>query len=214
MNIADYKSVLCLHGALPGQEFFRAVKLPIIAADGAANILDLMEIRPDVIIGDMDSVNPEILEKVRHVRLPSQELSDFQKAIQYAKRRSLLPSIICGMNSGYLDHIVNNFSIFMSTDSALVDDGIVGFTLQPGQKKLRVKPETKLSVFGAPRCVISSSGLRWELRNHLLEFPGATSCCNRAVTDDVVVNVHEGKALAFVYLRDVVDAGVTPNSRH
>jgi thiamine pyrophosphokinase len=206
LDPARYRSIICLHGALPDSEFFRDIGLPIIAADGAANTLRDIGITPDIIIGDLDSVDPAIIKYIPHIRIPLQDLSDFQKVLQYAEQHSMLPSIICGLNGGCLDHIINNLNIFMSTEATLMDDGIVGFTLSK-RMELTVQPETKLSIFGVPKCIVSSNGLRWELNSHVLEFPGSTSCYNRAVTDRVEIDVHEGQALVLIYTDEVLDAG-------
>ncbi|MDR1609413.1 MAG: thiamine diphosphokinase [Holosporales bacterium] len=206
LDPALYRSVICLHGTLPNAEFFRNVGLPIIAADGAANVLRDIGVTPDIVIGDLDSVDPEIIEHIPHIRIPSQELSDFQKALRYAEQHSIVPSIICGVNGGCLDHIINNINIFMSSDSVMLDGSIVGFALS-GRKELALEPETKISIFGVPKCTVSSRGLRWELDHHTLQFPGFTSCYNRTVADVVVIDVHEGRALVIIYTDDVQDAG-------
>ena len=57
------KSVLCLDGILPFQ-FLKSCNLPIFAADGAANPLVAHGIIPKLIIGDLDSVKPEILQLI------------------------------------------------------------------------------------------------------------------------------------------------------
>jgi thiamine pyrophosphokinase len=163
-------------------------------------------VAPDIVIGDLDSVDPEIIKHVPHIRIPSQELSDFQKVLQYAEQRAMLPSIICGVNGGCLDHIINNINVFMSTGSVMLDGGIVGFALS-GRKELALKPETKLSIFGVPECTVSSKGLRWELDHHTLQFPGCTSCYNRATANEAVIDVHTGQALVLIYTDDIRDAG-------
>ena len=57
IDLKQYKSVLCLNGDLPKASFFREMDLPIIAADGAANYLIKNDILPEVIIGDLDSID-------------------------------------------------------------------------------------------------------------------------------------------------------------
>ncbi len=56
----QYRSILVLNGEIPDASFFTK-NLPIIAVDGAANQLLSMGIQPDLVIGDLDSINPIIL---------------------------------------------------------------------------------------------------------------------------------------------------------
>ena len=85
LNAKKYHAILCLNGDLPDKSFF-ARGLPIIAADGAANKLAEMHIKPDMIIGDMDSVHRAHLENTPHLFDADQERSDFQKSLHYLQQ--------------------------------------------------------------------------------------------------------------------------------
>ena len=74
------KSILCLDGNLPDSNFFSKIKLPIIAADGAANKLLNLGIKPLVIIGDLDSVNQKDFPTSEILLKPDQNQTDFQKS--------------------------------------------------------------------------------------------------------------------------------------
>ncbi|MDR0942402.1 MAG: thiamine diphosphokinase [Holosporales bacterium] len=207
IDFSKYKSILCLDGVLPKAEFFKNINLPIIAADGAANVLFDRGITPNVIIGDLDSVRKDLLQIIPYVKSLDQDYSDFQKALGYVASESLCPSIICGVNGGCLDHIINNINIFLETKSALVDDGVVGLCLE-GNNVFKLSENTKLSIFGMPECIISSQGLKWNLANSKLTFPGNASLSNRASLEDVVIDVKQGKALLLIYTEKVTDAGI------
>ncbi|MBA2628482.1 MAG: hypothetical protein H0U78_00400 [Rickettsiaceae bacterium] len=86
IDLTQYKSVLCLHGDLPKAGFFSEIDLPIIAADGAANLLLKNGIIPEVIIGDLDSIDKEQFKQINLVHEPKQASSDFQKSIHYLKK--------------------------------------------------------------------------------------------------------------------------------
>ncbi len=87
----------------------------IIAADGGANTCRLLDITPDYIIGDMDSISPEsrnAFNQSFYVEAPDQNYTDMQKAIEYAV--SLEPGKIkifsaFGRRS---DHSFSNLLIF------------------------------------------------------------------------------------------------------
>ena len=135
LSNCHYRSVLCLNGELPGAHFFRQNTLPLIAADGAANKLVKMQLTPEIIIGDLDSVNSDIRLQHSVLHKPCQNSSDFQKALDYLEVHQLLPTIIVGVSGGRIDHILNNVNIFMGTKSIFYAPPLIGFTMVEGQSE-------------------------------------------------------------------------------
>ncbi|MDR2628467.1 MAG: thiamine diphosphokinase [Puniceicoccales bacterium] len=207
VKLDEYRSVLCLHGTLPGHKFFQKIRLPIIAADGAANYLATMGIIPHMIIGDLDSVRQDLLVNGEFIRLEDQNSSDFEKALNYLKDNNLLPSIILGMGGGYMDHILNNINIFVRTNSVFLGENIMGLMLR-GTHTFDLEIRTKLSLFGIPKCCITTKGLKWNLSMAELVFPGFNSCFNRTALENIHINVISGSALLIVYTSTIVDAGL------
>ena len=204
----DYKSILVLDGAIPAQEFFEEMQLPIISADGATNQLHRMGITPHMIIGDLDSISPELLKIYRHKRVEDQNYSDFQKALKYMHDNDWLPTIICGITGGYIDHEINNIDIFMQTDrNIFITDSVIGYKVQ-AESKYTFPVGTKISIIGMPECVISTRGLKWELERYTTKFPGQNSCFNRVVSEKLTVIPHKGTALMMVYTKEINDAGL------
>jgi thiamine pyrophosphokinase len=67
----------------------------IIAVDGGSVLCFQNHVHPDFIIGDLDSIQPELLEYFKNVRLihlPDQNYHDLEKAIEFA--RTLNPRTI------------------------------------------------------------------------------------------------------------------------
>ena len=210
LNLNEYRSILCLNGALPNKvSFFLNSNLPIIAADGAANSLLDLGILPTLIIGDLDSVKPPLLEKHPFIHVFDQGSSDYQKAIHYLKENNLLPSIILGINGGALDHILNNINIFMETNCLLYSPPVKGFVIkEKSQTRLILPTQTKISLIGIPKATLSSKGLQWELNETHLCFPGKTSCFNRTRLSEIVLEVNQGSVLVLIYEQPIEDAGL------
>lgn len=208
LNLEHYRSILCLNGELPGPLFFTDQNLPVIAADGAANQLYLYGILPHIIIGDLDSVLPEIRKQCNTLFQSNQNSSDFQKCLTYLEKNHLLPSIIVGINGGCLDHVLNNINIFLETGNLLYAPPMKGFVLKAGQmERLELPLNCKLSILGIPMARLSTKGLRWELNEAELSFPGQNSCLNRSSAPVVDIAVQEGKALVLIYEEACEDAG-------
>nr|WP_058535794.1 thiamine diphosphokinase [Legionella saoudiensis] len=207
-NLADYRCILCLHGELPSSSFFTEMGLPIIATDGAANSLHKLNIYPQLIIGDLDSVHPTLLKNHPHLHLPDQNSNDYQKALVYLEEKNLLPAIVVGVNGGYLDHILNNINIFLETNCLLYAPPITGLVLKENSQLNWVLPlQTKISLMGIPQAILSSKGLQWELHASQLTFPGKTSCFNRTQASEISLEVHQGNVLVLIYEQQIDDAG-------
>lgn len=210
INSNKYKSILCLNGSLPEKVFFDHFDIPIIAADGAANKLMQMNIEPNIVIGDLDSIKPEYLKSLNHIKILNQNKSDFEKSIEYIIKNKMSPTVILGLGGGYLDHILHNINLFTQTEFAAFSDSTIIFNIR-NSLDLKLEKNTKISLFGIPRAQISTFGLKWNLSNELLTFPGKNSAFNRVLEEDIKISVYHGSLLCIVYLEEVIDAGVGVN---
>jgi len=208
IDLKQYKSLLCLHGDLPKASFFNQINLPIIAADGAANYLIKNNVPPAVIIGDLDSIDRKQFEQFKLVHEPDQASSDFQKSIHYLKKNNLLPSIILGINGGYIDHILNNINIVLGTNSIFFAPPIIGYVVKnQEQQVLNLPIGTKISLIGVPTAEVRTSGFKWELQNDTVSFFGVNSCFNRTTNNQATITVNNGTLLTLIYLQNIDDAG-------
>ncbi|MDR0632053.1 MAG: thiamine diphosphokinase [Holosporaceae bacterium] len=204
-NLGEYKSIICLDGDLPC-DLIGKINLPIIAADGAANTLIRNGIEPNFIIGDLDSVDSDLLCGRSHLRIESQNSTDFEKALDYIEEESMTPAIVTGIDGGYIDHVLGNIGIFSRTRCVAVSRDMVSVIVEKEQN-LEVPMNTKISIFGMPQCIVKSKGLRWELDGNELSISGKSSCSNRAVSEQVNLKISSGRAIVFVYTKVICDAG-------
>jgi thiamine pyrophosphokinase len=208
-----YRSILALHGDLPDKSFFQSVDLPIIAADGSVNLLYPIGIKPHVVLGDLDSAQSEWIQDLKVVRDLNQNQCDFEKSLHYASSFNLLPTIVVGMGGGYLDHVLNNLSIFATSKAIFYSPPLVGYVLNEKQSQTFSLPiQTKISLFGMPSAEVSSQGLKWELEHSELTLTKNTSAFNRTLTKDVQITVHSGLVYVMIYLESHDDCGMDKNS--
>ncbi len=84
----------------------------IIAGNGGLNILDRLNIKPDLIIGDMDSAKKNIVSKYKNVVLikhpVEKDLTDSQLAIQKALDLEPENISLLASSGSYLDHTYSN----------------------------------------------------------------------------------------------------------
>ncbi|QIT36507.1 thiamine pyrophosphokinase [Wolbachia endosymbiont of Brugia pahangi] len=151
-------------------------------------------IQPDLVIGDLDSINPNLRTSLNTVYLPDQNYCDFSKAIAHLKTMKLLPSIITGVTGEAADYILQNINIFLDKDSIFYTHSppVIGYTLQKGITHFSLPRNTKISLLRIPKAQISTKGLRWELHLSDHTFPGKNSCFNLSLNSKISVEVLSG----------------------
>ena len=179
----------------------------LLAADGGANHLARIGVRPAAVIGDFDSLLPAVRRWVGEERLvlrPDQSKTDLGKAISYAvDERGADRVTILAATGGRLDHTVENLS--------LLGRWAARVTIEALEEHVRIVPvcnagrfpsETGqvVSLFPLGRCNnVRTRGLRWELTGTVLDLKGQTSISNLAEGSEFEVAVDEGPLLVFLH---------------
>ncbi|MCB0300683.1 MAG: thiamine diphosphokinase [Calditrichaeota bacterium] len=209
MSTDKSKSLLLFaNGEVTSAEIERIRKLnfdQIVAADGGATNALKFGILPDVVIGDLDSITPEIREKLPDAQLlhrPSQEINDLHKALDFCVDSGAVSVTVLGITGKRFDHSLNNFSVLCHFDQQLnlqifdansqifiVRDKWT-FTGKPGQTVSQIP-------LGAVAGV-TTAGLQWELRNETLAMGVREGCSNVFREAHVRVSIESGILLVFV----------------
>jgi len=172
-----------------------AAASPLLAADGGADHLARIGLRPDILIGDMDSVSPATRAWVgedRIVRRPDQDRTDLEKALIHAfdaldlERLTVLAAL-----GGRPDHEIGNLGLLCryALGERLVfrePAGIVLALAEPA--KLPAVPGETWSFWTLdPAVRVTLSGVRWPVRSAPLHAAGRPSISNEATADRVGV---------------------------
>jgi len=82
----------------------------LIACDGAFNKLNDLGYKPDIIIGDLDSIDKNIMKKFKHklLHIKDQDQNDLRKALQFCKVNKLFNINIIGATGKREDHTIGN----------------------------------------------------------------------------------------------------------
>ena len=180
----------------------------LICADGGANSALKMSIIPDVIIGDLDSISSEALKEYKSVskiiRLKRQNDTDVEKCLKYAIRNKFEEALLVGATGNRLDHTFCNLGIvlkyFPQIKITLIAENsfLKAYT---GKVELKTYPGETISLYGiTSKTKISSSGLKYELKNTSLPFGFRESTSNIAKKNLFKLKISDG--VVFV-IRDV-----------
>lgn len=182
-----------------------AAAKPLLAADGGANHLGRIGLRPDAVIGDLDSISTGIRKFIgeeRMIHRPDQDRTDLDKALEYAFDELGLERLtVLGATGGRLDHAVGNLGLLAkrALGDRLVfvadDHRVLGVT---GELTLDAEPGETWSFFTVdPAVRVTLEGVRWPIADTAIDLARKPSISNEAVSDRVTVRA-EGGAVVVV----------------
>ncbi len=177
----------------------------IVAADGGAEICRELNINPDFIVGDLDSVSEEtkrFFKDASVILMYDQNYSDMQKAIAFSLSKNPERLVIYSAFGKRSDHTFSNLLIFSGMNIPvpfeLYDTFGKLFLLHPGKHILNGAAGDPVSLFSiSPIENLSISGLKYPVSRQNFDsfFNGAS---NRFSEESAAVEFDSGRL--FVYL--------------
>ena len=186
------------------QKFFTSADW-FICADGGANTAARFGYAPDLIIGDLDSIEKESLAVFSNAnvrKLKDQNSTDLEKALIAAIRKKNSEIVVLGATGGRLDHAIGNLSAlakFSRKAHITFIDNIGTFIAVNHSLEFSLPIGTIISLLPLSRCTgIVTKGLKWNLKNEALELGIRESTSNVVVSSPVNIKVKKGSLIAFI----------------
>jgi len=212
-----YQEIFIISGGCSGDPVFlekkirKTKKTYIVCCDKGAHHLKRLAMMPDVIIGDLDSIDQRTLkhyekQNVRVIRYASEkDYTDTELALSYALQ--LKPKrifIFCALG-GRIDHTLANIYLLTKgfdtgIDTFLVDEYCEAFIVN--QKCSFIKETGKtLSLFAlTPRVTgITLAGFHYPLENAVLKMGESRGISNRINQSRAGIVIKKGKLLVIKY---------------
>jgi thiamine pyrophosphokinase len=164
----------------------------LIAADGGTQNCEALGIRPNVILGDLDSMDPNEVTTYRDagvdvIRYPThKDESDLELSLQYTLAHGFTDIIIIGGLGERWDMTMINILLmahpkYSGLNIRLLDGTQELLLLKPGiMVELCGKPGDTLSLIplAGDACGIITQGLEYPLHNETLQFGGSRGVSN------------------------------------
>ena len=198
---------LLIGGKAPTKKLMGKLLKPwglVVAADSGLTHADALGLVPDEIIGDFDSIQPEILElypeMVQHRHEREKDETDTELGLDLLRERGVETVHVIGGGGGRLDHLYAIISLFnrenppdhwyTHREHILLVSGSFRFKLPRGKR---------VSFFpcGNERVKMKSEGLKWPLDNLDWTF-GDFGISNVTVESEIKIDMKCGR-LMMIY---------------
>lgn len=195
----------------------------IIAADGGADRLSGVQLLPDVLVGDLDSISGERLaslqaQKVEVLQFSAdKDATDAELAVfEAAERGATTITILGGRGGPRADHELANLLLLIHPRLKRLDVRYLTATtevraLWPGSHDLHIRPGSTVSLIPMTEIVrgVTISGVRWPLSGNDLALGSTYTVSNEVIDPEIGIEIASGAALLFRDLSGDVDAETT-----
>lgn len=169
----------------------------IIAADGGATACVDAHIIPDLVIGDMDSLEVNSIPGNWSIQQDkSQNTTDFGKALTAISTNSISQLIILGGLGGRVDHELTNLHIASRLNprwSIEFESAAARVVRVIDKCSLTLPVGDTLSLIPWPRAFVrKTTGLQWNLTNTLLSPDEQLGQSNRVIQSPVTLSLEDG----------------------
>lgn len=172
----------------------------VIGVDSGVKHLNKFAITPDLIIGDLDSIDKKLLtesakKNIEIIKYPkNKDQTDFEIALDYAQKLEFESIDIIGGENGEIDHLL---SIFMTISINKCSNKTTWFY---GKQKILFNPKSISinlnQIFSLiPLSNIKNlniSGAKWNLQNKNINFGSTSTLRNESVEKLVKISCDEG----------------------
>ena len=180
-----------------------------VAVDSGFLAFRNADLKPDVLIGDMDSCgldkSREPVASLRIIKLSDQDTTDFEKALEWIGKETRTGKlVILGGLGGRSDHFLSNLLTACCQEPAFeitFDDEKEWVRRVTGQTPLRLvgRNRAHVSLLPLSPCSnVSTTGLKWNLEEQDLSHHEGSSQSNLAVSDLVTVSCSSGNLFVIL----------------
>lgn len=203
----DHHVVVVTGGDAPTHVDLGEIHL-VVAADSGADLAAGLGLTPDVVVGDLDSIDVDSLERLGHggatiERHPAdKDASDLELALRAALSRNATRITVVGGGRGRLSHLLANAAVIAADRGPvfvqwLTPDAEV--TVAHGGSRHTITGVAgdliSLIPVAGPATGVTTAGLRWELSGDDLDRSSSRGLSNEMLASTIEVGVGGGTLL-------------------
>ncbi len=177
----------------------------LICADGGADRLWALGLKPQVVIGDLDSLSAATRTRwpdVTLIEVPGQNNTDLEKALDYLLEIGAGAVTALGVTGLRGDHTLANFCILLKYHRRMAlsfRDAYSDIRVVETEYEFDAVPGTRVSLLPMESCQgVTTTGLQWDLEEAAMAAGVRESISNRILTTPVRITIASGRLLLFV----------------
>jgi len=181
----------------------------LLCADGGTRHALALGLKPDLVIGDMDSLGQEPWQKLEKAGVPveifprDKNETDLELAINRAIELEPEQIVIIAALGGRLDQALGNIALLtdprLSAFDVRLDDGVEELFICRGQAQVRGRSGDLVSLipWGSPVRGIQTQGLKWSLDNETLYPERTRGISNELLDETASIKISSGILLVI-----------------
>lgn len=173
----------------------------VICADGGFRHMDKLDLTPDIVIGDMDSVKADISKEKTICYPVRKDFTDSEIAVKYAIDKGFSEIVLVGFTGTRMDHTLTNLFLLKNISekgvkAELIDEHNV-IRYAEKENVIYGKKGDIVSIIPIAGDVsgITTEGLEYPLFEETLEFAKGRGVSNVMTTDSCKITIEKGSAL-------------------
>lgn len=213
--MADKKCIVIGAGDLTVGQISVGEEDLVIAVDGGINYCSVLELEPDILLGDFDSVNAAQREAILQIKeeapervvvlKPEKDDTDMLAALRLGLEKGYDYFLIYGGTGGRVEHTLANIQclLYLKNHGAvgyLMDGSGMMFVMKNEEVKLKDNLEGYFSLFvlGKEAKGVNIRGMKYELADYTMtnDFPIGVS--NEFIGKEATVSVEDGELVGIV----------------
>ena len=174
----------------------------IVAVDSGTEQAYKLFLKPDLIIGDLDSIDEKTIKRAEkdEVQILKYETNknetDFELALKHVLDEEIKDITIIGGEYGEIDHWFSVLTVIISFQK---DQKILWIhkdqtVLIPNTKKIAIGNNVEFSILPFTNLKnLNISGAQWNLDNENIEFGKSLTLRNISIDNEIEISVEDGK---------------------
>jgi len=183
----------------------------LIAADGGAKYFSDIGLTPQVIIGDMDSIDSDMWKSksgIEYIRYPAdKDKSDAELAVEYALEQGYEQNILVAATGGRLDHTLGNIALVAGYPGrvAIFDGTSTLVAVDKTEKCMlrgRIGAIVSLMPYSISHLKVRTKGLKYPLQDECL-ISATHGLSNELSQTEACICVSDGILLVCIENQDI-----------
>lgn len=181
----------------------------VLCADGGLQKVEYLNLTPDAIIGDFDSIDELLLKKyesdnIKIIKYPvKKDYTDMELAIDYVAKLGFEDIVIIGASGSRLDHTVANILLLekyykQGINIKIIDNNNIIQLVYNGMEIINKKNYFVSIIPITDIEGLSLYGFKYPLNNKYVQR-GSTLCISNEIDSEKgIIELHNGLALIFI----------------